>query len=140
MKGVVSYPWEMHFWILDSRARLYPISSLTCLNWKEAKFSKEKKNRDDVQLSYDHKHMDNEHVMRAFTIIPQIMGRFGHIGQINCGVFGVFPVELLSLCVHSPWFFINKPLLLQKHKLLRHFKGKSIWDWNMNLGCKELVI
>ena len=29
-------------------------------------------------------------------------------------------------------------LFLQETKLLRHFKGKSIRDWDINLGYKEL--
>ena len=45
------------------------------------------------------------------------IGQFGQMGKINCGVFGV-----------------------QKTKILRYFKGIYIWDWDMNLGCKELGI
>jgi hypothetical protein len=32
---------------------------------------------------------------------------------------------------------IRKP---QKTKLLRHFKEKNTWDWDMNLGSTELGI
>ena len=57
-----------------------------------------------------------------------MIGQFGQMGRINCGVFWVLPVELsahtLLLCVLNPWFSINKPLFLQKKtKLLRHFNG-----------------
>ena len=27
-----------------------------------------------------------------------------------------------------------------KNRILRHSKGKSIWDWDMNLGCREFEI
>ena len=68
-----------------------------------------------------------------FSRISQIIGQFGQMGQIDCGVFGLFLVELsaqnLSLCVPSPLF-------LQKIMILIHFKVISI----MNLGCKELGI
>ena len=51
------------------------------------------------------------------------------MGRMNCGVFGVFPVEIsahiLSLCVPSPLISIYQPLFPQKTKLLRHFKGKQ---------------
>ena len=63
-----------------------------------------------------------EHFSKMF----QIIGWFGQMGPINCGVFGVFPVELfahiLSLFVLSPWFSNNQPSFLQKTKILRHFK------------------
>jgi hypothetical protein len=39
------------------------------------------------------------------------------------------------------WAFPLKPtitLIYKKLSFLRHFRGKIIWDWNMNLGCKEL--
>ena len=56
------------------------------------------------------------------------------MGQISCGAFPVeISAHILSLCV-------TRPLFLKKNKLSRHFKGKSIWDWDMNLGCKELGI
>ena len=29
-----------------------------------------------------------------FSKISQIIGRFGQMGRLHCGVFGVFPVEL----------------------------------------------
>ena len=62
------------------------------------------------------------------------------MGQISCWVFGAFPVEN-SAHIVCPYPMINQPLFLKKNtKLSRHFKGKSIWDWNMNLGCKELGI
>ena len=39
--------------------------------------------------------MDNGHVMRAFfSKISHIIGRFGLLGRINCGILGVFSVEL----------------------------------------------
>ena len=79
--------------------------------------------------------MDNGHVM---TIFSKIIGKFGQMGRINCRVF---PIEnsahILVLCVPSPWFSIYQPLFLWKTKLWRHFKGKFIWVWDMNLGCKE---
>jgi hypothetical protein len=62
------------------------------------------------------------------------LANLGRWAKKSCGEFGVFPVELsahiLSLCVE------NQPLFLHKTKVLRCFKGISIW--NMNLGCKEL--
>ena len=79
-----------------------------------------------------------------FLKISQIIIRFRQMGQKSCGVFGVFPVEIsahiLSLCVPSPWFSINQPLFLRKTKLSRNLKGKCIWDWDVNLGCKLLGI
>ena len=52
--------------------------------------------------------------MRVFSKISQVIGR------IDCGVFGVFPVELsahiLSLCVPDPSIIST-----EKYKLLRHF-------------------
>ena len=51
------------------------------------------------------------------------------MGQINCGIFGVFPFEISA---HI--------LSLRVPKFLRHFKDKSIWIWDMNLGCNELGI
>ena len=53
--------------------------------------------------------MDNGHVMRAFfKNIPN--SQFGQIGQINCGVFDVFPVELLAqiLSVCHDFTLINQ--------------------------------
>ena len=48
------------------------------------------------------------------------------MGQINCGVFGVFPVEfsahILSLYVPSPWFFIIQPLFLKTTSSFETFK------------------
>ena len=65
------------------------------------------------------------------------------MGRINFGVFGVYPVEIsahiLSLYVLSLCFSIYQPFL-QKTMLERHFKGKSVWVWDMNFGCKELGI
>ena len=65
-------------------------------------------------------HMDNGHVMRAFSKSYKTIGQFGQMARINCGVFGVFPLELsehfLPLCVPSPWFSINQPIFLQKSK------------------------
>ena len=56
-----------------------------------------------------------------------MIGPFGQMGRINCGVFWVFPVELsahtLLLCVLNPWFSINKHF----YKKLRHFKGIYIF-------------
>ena len=68
------------------------------------------------------------------------------MGQINCEIFRVFPVELSVVSTHfvivCPYFrySINQPVFLHKAKILRHFKGASIWVWDMNLGCKELGI
>ena len=42
------------------------------------------------------------------------------------GHLGYFQLKLL-LCVLNPWFSINKPLFLQKTKLLRHFNGIYIF-------------
>ena len=39
--------------------------------------------------------MDNGHVIRTFLNIFQIIG---WLGQINCGLFEVFPVEILAFC------------------------------------------
>ena len=74
--------------------------------------------------------------MKAFFKNIQIIGRFGQMGRINCGVFGVFPAELSPHNLSS--FSINQSLFLLR--FLRHLKGIFIWDWDMNLGCKELDI
>ena len=67
--------------------------------------------------------MDNVHLMRSFWKISQIIGQFGFVSQVNCGVFGVFPCEvsrhILSLCAPkgqtiSKWFF--KPTFLPKNE------------------------
>ena len=56
-----------------------------------------------------------------FSDISQIIGWFRQMGQINHGIFKVFPIEIsvhiLSLCFPSPWFSIYQPLFLQKTKL-----------------------
>ena len=36
----------------------------------------------------------------------------------------------MSLCILSPWFCITQPFFLQK----------AIWDWDLDLGCREFVI
>ena len=56
------------------------------------------------------------------------------------GAFGVFSTDLSADTV-SPlsMFSINQPLFLQKTKPL-HRNQIFIWDWDLNLGRKELGI
>ena len=60
--------------------------------------------------------MDNGHVMKAFFKNIQIIGRFGQMGRINCGVFGVFPAELSPHNLSS--FSINQSTYIST-KILR---------------------
>ena len=80
--------------------------------------------------------MDNVHVKRVFfSKISQIIGQFRQIGRMHCGVFVVLPVELSAYILSN-----NQPLFLQETNFFRHFNGIFIWDWDMNLGCKECWI
>ena len=51
----------------------------------------------------------NCHHGHGFFKISQIIGQFLQMNTMNCGIFGIFPVELsvLSLCVPSPWFSMD---------------------------------
>ena len=68
--------------------------------------------------------------MGYFLKKPSSRERFG---RINCGVFGVFPVDfsahILSLCVPSP---------LIDHYSYRVHHGKMIWS--LNFACKNTWI
>ena len=49
--------------------------------------------------------IDNGHKMRVFSKISQIIGRFGQMGRINYGVFGV----LFSVYSISTHFVLRVP-------------------------------
>ena len=58
-----------------------------------------------------------------FQKISQIIGRFGQMSRINCGIFGAFPVEV---SVQKKLGFISV--------------SQIIWDKDICLDCKELGI
>ena len=56
----------------------------------------------DVLKCYCKMHRQWTYDERFFSKISQKIGRFGQMGQMNCGVFGVYPVpvkgQLISKC------------------------------------------
>ena len=71
---------------------------------------------------------------------PELLGLGKQFGQINFRAFGIFGRFISThFCTVSPLstFSIIQPLLLQKLSLYIHI---FIWDWDLNLGRKELGI
>ena len=58
---------------------------------------------------------------------PKLLGLGRQFGQIHFGAFGVFWADLSA--------HINQSLLKTKP-----LYPNPIWDWDLNLGCKELGI
>ena len=78
---------------------------------------------------------------------PKLLGLSRQFGQIRFGAVGAFLADLSAPIGHfgtvSPLsiFSINQPLFLQKIKALYVYKSQIfIWDWDLNLGYKQLGI
>ena len=54
-----------------------------------------------------------------FKKVSQMIGQFGQMGRINCGVSGVIPADLVILC----------PYLLHYFSLINHYFYKNISFW-----------
>ena len=62
--------------------------------------------------------------------ISQIIGRFRQMGRINCGRFRAFQLSgrILSFYVPNLWFLLDNHYFYKRNKVIRYFKGISIWD------------
>ena len=79
-----------------------------------------------------------------FFQVSQIFWPIGQIGQIILwGIFGIFGnifsthIVTVSLVLDFPLF---SHYFYKKLMFYWHFKGISIWAWDMILECKELEI
>ena len=76
---------------------------------------------------------------------PEFLGLGRQIGQINSGAFGVFSDKLsasiLVQCSESlVHVFHYSTIISTKNKVFISTSKIFIWDWDLNLGCKELGI
>ena len=81
--------------------------------------------------------MDNGHVMRAF-FKNSIPNNWPILVNGPNELWGYYQVKYQHTFRHFVSLVHDFQLVLQKTKILRHFKGIYVWDWDMNLGCKEL--
>ena len=84
----------------------------------------------NVDYGVVHGTMDNGHVMRTFF-------KFWKMGRINCGVFGVFPVEI-SAHILSVYMIFHLSTIISTKKNFKYFEGKSIWAWDMNFELQRI--
>ena len=69
---------------------------------------------------------------KFFSKISQIIGQFGQMGRINCGVFLIeISAHFVIVFLGHDFLFIN--IISTKTKLWRQI----YLGWDMNLGCKE---
>ena len=72
---------------------------------------------------------------------PKMLGLFRQFGQVSFGAFGVFLVDLsapiLVLWVPCPCF---STIISTKNKAFISNSQIFFWDWDLNMGCKELGI